>query len=194
MRRRGALVAAVVAAATCAVHGCGVESLVGTMPADGGASGPGPATDGSTTHGDGSTVRGGDAATPDAGDGEAGPCTGCSSTCFADCPSCSGSDRWCISAKSCSGDCGNCGVNDHYCNVCLPDAGGAPRRVCSAEGPTGICAMTSYPHCTCTNESQCGSRQVCAGGLCLLCGEQGSDGFRCNGCNTCTASAGDCHC
>lgn len=120
------------------------------------------------------------------------PCTICSETCPDACPICSGGDRYCISASSCAGDCSKCTTGSSYCNVCDADGGG-PRRVCGSR-TSGFCGSGTYAHCPCVTEQDCGSRQVCSGGLCRLCGEPGSDGFKCSGCDTCSASTGDCHC
>jgi hypothetical protein len=178
----GAGAASVIMTAVAA-HGCGLSSLVGTAPPDGG-------------------LASSDAATGDAGldgsadaSGDAG-CTVCSLTCLQACPVCTSSDGLCVASGGCSRDCGGCANGDHYCDACDADGGGAHRRICSNEGPTGLCATTSYPRCRCTTQGDCGSRQVCANGFCELCGEPGSDNLTCNGdgCKQCTQSTGDCHC
>jgi hypothetical protein len=180
------------------LHGCGI-GIVGDEPVEAGTAAPPDGGPAATDAGEGGGGPAGDASvgdgsSTDASDGAAA-CTTCSTSCVDPCPPCTNSsDHLCVTSSKCSGDCHGCSDGTGYCNVCDAD-GGTPRHICSSEGPNGLCATTSYTHCPCTDQGQCGSHQVCAdGGTCKLCGESGSDGLKCKDCQTCTQATGDCHC
>jgi hypothetical protein len=69
----------------------------------------------------------------------------------------------------------------------------APGDAATGDAACTTCSASCPEACApCAKVDECGSKQVCVGGVCLSCGEPGTDGAACKDDKTCAASSGTC--